>query len=941
MGSPEPPAVVTISSIAIVYSPDVHIRVFKMRCVRGVNETDARDELALTAPVAVEREQPMNTPLWGKVDFHLHSYASNVTDYYAANALALPESYSDPMKVYRLLKERGMTLVTLTDHNSIDGVRELLDAGKTDVFISAEMTTTFPEDGCNIHVTVANMTEAEFAEIHRLRKNVYEMISHVDGLIAAERPEGNHLAYFMTHPLMSTQNRPYGREGALSIDHIEKALLFCNCFEVRNGSRTKALNELTHRMLSSLDRETIDRLAKKRGIEPKGDAPWRKGIVGGSDDHSGINPGHTWTEFPYWEQPTPNDVIHAIRRRETRPGGAYGGPITLAHSILKLLYDGSTRNQAPGAKVVSIGGPIHSLLRVAFESEDEHPATRLLSRAKVLAQGFIARHFAPRSPGGEPFEQIFQAEAYKLLAEPAFHAALAELDAPAQTDERIFFIIGTLLNRIFARYIDNLRGGGGGLNLIGFIKQAVALATSNVLVSLPYLVSFLQQSSDSLIGRDVRKAFALEEPQKVVLVTDTFFEVNGVAATIKRMVREAVRRNLDFTVITCLGEDEQEEHLRDPEIAGFVASGRLKLFSPITTMDFPEYDRLKIRFPPVLDMLRYMQESGFTKVQISTPGVIGLSGLLAAKTLQIETAATYHTSFPEYVENYTRDIGLEALAWKYMIAFYHSVDEVLVPSKFVARLLHKRGLRNRKLLILDRWVDVDRFHPRHRTAGFWKRFGIDDEEAIVKFIYVGRIGVEKNLQQVADAYVALRAIRSDCHLIIVGDGPYRAELEKRLAGAPVTFTGFLEREDLTRAIASADAKLFPSTTDTWGNAPLEAQASGIPVVVSAIGGPAELMVDGVTGLKVSGHDTGELRDAMMALMDPELRARLGRQARAFAEARRVEEPFTAIFDAEAYRRRLRAEDGADDTAFRTAEVADLARIYFANDTDVDGSKHVA
>src|SRR6202012_5539615 len=188
------------------------------------------------------------------------------------------------------------------------------------------------------------------------------------------------------------------------------------------------------------------------------------------------------------------------------------------------------------------------------------------------------------------------------------------------------------------------------------------------------------------------------------------------------------------------------------EIRRLVENGRLKLFAPVAQMDFPKYDRLKVRIPPFLEMLRYLQESGFTKMQISTPGIIGLSGLLAAKTLQIETAATYHTSFPEYVENYTRDISLEALAWKYMIPFYHAVDEVLVPSKFVARLLHKRGLRNRKLLILDRWVDVNRFSPDKRTPGFWRPYGIENEDALVKFIYVGRVGVEKNLVQLAEAY---------------------------------------------------------------------------------------------------------------------------------------------------------------------------------------------
>src|SRR5262245_12508805 len=93
-----------------------------------------------------------------RVDFHIHSYASNVTDYYTSNLLAIPESYSDPFEIYRALKLRGMDLVTLTDHNSIEGVRQLLDAGLEDVFISAEMTATFPEDGCNIHVTATNIS---------------------------------------------------------------------------------------------------------------------------------------------------------------------------------------------------------------------------------------------------------------------------------------------------------------------------------------------------------------------------------------------------------------------------------------------------------------------------------------------------------------------------------------------------------------------------------------------------------------------------------------------------------------------------------------------------------------------------------------------------------------------------------------------------------------
>ncbi|MBL8514058.1 MAG: hypothetical protein JNJ55_08690, partial [Betaproteobacteria bacterium] len=195
----------------------------------------------------------MHPDNWSRVDLHLHSHASNVTDYYAANRFAIPESYSEPRVLYRLLKERGMHLITLTDHNSIDGVKELLDRGLPDVFISAEMTTTFPEDGCHIHITIANMTEAQFAEANRLRCNVYEMVDFCDMEIAREAQDaGNRIAYFMTHPLMSTQNRPYGRHGALTVEHLEKALLLCNCFEVQNGARTKALNGLTLDMIKRL-----------------------------------------------------------------------------------------------------------------------------------------------------------------------------------------------------------------------------------------------------------------------------------------------------------------------------------------------------------------------------------------------------------------------------------------------------------------------------------------------------------------------------------------------------------------------------------------------------------------------------------------------------------------------------------------------------------------
>jgi glycosyltransferase involved in cell wall biosynthesis len=700
---------------------------------------------------------------------------------------------------------------------------------------------------------------------------------------------------------MSTQNRPFGREGSLTLEHIEKAILLCNTFEIRNGARTKAINELTSRLLTSLTPEVIERLAVKHGIAPKGDDPWIKGFVGGSDDHSGINPGRTWTAFEYSEDhPTPNALIDCIRRRGTRPEGSHGGPITLAHSLLKLLYDGSRKSAAGTHNPMLLDGPIRSLLQLVFDSEPETTSEKIRRQAAWLRQTVLGRWGVRVDGLGVPFESVLDSEVRALLADQEFRKTLASQQT---TDDRIFLVISSLINRIFARYVTNLKKERG-LNLVAAIKELVALVSSNLFVSLPYLIAFLQQASDCLVARDVRKSFQFAQPRRVALLTDTFFEVNGVSVSIKRMIGEAMRRGIEFTVITCLSPEEQRKYCSEPEIRRFIDSGRLKIFTSVANLDFPEYDRLQIRFPPFLELLRYLQEEGTTKIQISTPGTMGLAALLAAKTLQIETAATYHTNIPEYVENYTRDVSLEALAWKYMMAFYHAVDEVIVPSRSTAKLLHKRGLRKRKILLLDRWVDVDRFHPRHRTPGYWKKYGVENEESLAKFIYVGRIGVEKNLQLIASAYRQLRELRQDAHLIIVGEGPYRRDLEKHLSGLPVTFTGVLEGIELTRAIASADIKLFPSTTDTWGNAPLEAQASGLPVIVSDAGGPTELMLDGITGLKIKGRNVQELFDAMRTLMDEPTRVRMGQMARAFTEANRVDEPFTAILDSDTHRQRV-------------------------------------
>ena len=188
----------------------------------------------------------------------------------------------------------------------------------------------------------------------------------------------------MTHPLMSTQNRPYGREGALSIWHLERALLLFDCLEIRNGARAKSGNELTARMLASLDEKRIEELAEKHGLEPKGPiavAQGRGGRLGrslGDQPRAHLDGVHrTWASG------------RARTTWSTRSAGApraraacTADPVTLAHALVKLLYDGQhSRHRSASAQPVRMSDPINLLLGFAFEKESASLRSRAALRA--------------------------------------------------------------------------------------------------------------------------------------------------------------------------------------------------------------------------------------------------------------------------------------------------------------------------------------------------------------------------------------------------------------------------------------------------------------------------------------------------------------------------------------------------------------------------------
>jgi glycosyltransferase involved in cell wall biosynthesis len=191
------------------------------------------------------------------------------------------------------------------------------------------------------------------------------------------------------------------------------------------------------------------------------------------------------------------------------------------------------------------------------------------------------------------------------------------------------------------------------------------------------------------------------------------------------------------------------------------------------------------------------------------------------------------------------------------------MEHIYVPSKPYRDQLVSKDFDPEKISILSRGVDLELFNPERRRPDYWKPYGLNGDP---KLLYVGRVSREKNVKVMLDAFSRLREKGLKAQFAVVGDGPYLEELKSEYDRHDVIFTGYLRGEALAEAYASADVFVFPSTTDTFGNAVLEAHACGLPAIVSDRGGPPEIVRTHNSGLIVDTRDCDALADAMLRLL---------------------------------------------------------------------------
>ena len=287
----------------------------------------------------------------------------------------------------------------------------------------------------------------------------------------------------------------------------------------------------------------------------------------------------------------------------------------------------------------------------------------------------------------------------------------------------------------------------------------------------------------------------------------------------------------------------------------------------------PGYSSLRMGAPCRRALLRLWSRQRPDVVHIATEGPLGWSALRAALALNLPLSSDFRTNFHAYGEHY-RLGWLARPIMGYLRRFHNRTQCTMVPTEAMRAQLASCGFE--RLSVVSRGVDTRLFHPARRSAALRQGWGVDDDTLVL--VSVGRLAPEKNLDVVLQAYEALLQTAGKVKLVFVGDGPMRAELQARCPAAE--FAGQRRGEDLATHYASADAFVFPSLTETFGNVTLEAMASGLPVVAFDRAAAGQFIRSGHNGRLAAGQDAnGFVRAALSLAADPTHRLAMARAAR--------------------------------------------------------------
>ncbi len=584
--------------------------------------------------------------------------------------------------------------------------------------------------------------------------------------------------------------------------------------------------------------------------------------VAGSDDHAGVDIGRTFTEASW--AVSPDEFLAHIRAGRMWPCGTQGSAAKWAHSALAIAA---------------------RALDVPYGSEPPGPKTILSLAEQVMLE---------REGGSGAVSGLGPEDAQRLLA-----AWLRSMDL----DPGLGGLLGALRDDAFshaglerrARRVHENRLARASQTLASRrdtqLKPAADALIGACLPAVPYVsaLAFLGREQARLSERD-------GEPTRVAVIADGLGHVHGVTHTLARL-REC---GAPGHVVDVIGTDANVD----------------RRLAAVTEVELPYYPGLKLGVPSMFAIADALTERQYDLVHVCAPGPAGIAAALLARVMRLPLVGSYHTEFQAYAQSRTGDPNIEAAVAVVVATLYTSCELVLSPSAAADASLAGLGVASERVRRWQRGVDMDRFSPLRR--------GEQLLPGRLTVMYAGRLSREKGVELLADAFLQAHQRDPRLHLVLAGGGPEEEELRRRLGGK-ATFLGWLEGDELARAYASADLFAFASTTDTFGQVILEAQASGLSIVAVNGGGPAELIDHGRSGCLVPPNAEAFANAIVGIARRPALRRRLARGALAAATEHTWQRSFKQL--AEGYTqaiggsRRDRPAPGYESAGAETARAA--------------------
>lgn len=365
----------------------------------------------------------------------------------------------------------------------------------------------------------------------------------------------------------------------------------------------------------------------------------------------------------------------------------------------------------------------------------------------------------------------------------------------------------------------------------------------------------------------------------IAIITDNDFnKVTGVTTTLRAVLRHAPP-DLRLRVYTAadLAVDE-------PDYCAMASWG----------VGLPWYPQMRIYWPHVQRLRRRLAADGADVLHITTPGPVALAARWLWRKTNRPMVGSYHTHLGDYVATYSGSDALGRGLEAYMRWLYAPCDTVLVPSEATRVRLESRGYRRDQLKVWSRGVENDCFRPAARSQALRDAWLAGRDRMTI--LYAGRLSSEKGLALFAPLAEALQRRHVPHRFVFVGDGPLRQSLAAQHPDA--VFLGSVSHARVAEAMASADVFLFPSATDSLGNVVLEAQACGLPVLVTDQGGPNEHMRHGTTGWVCRTGDAEAFAERLAAWRrDEHSRRAMGEAGCAYARTRGWRAALAPLYDA--------------------------------------------